>query len=160
MSDSKPLNTPISYRSSLSRHDGDTLPKPFLYRSIIGALQYLVLTQLELAFGFNRACQFMQSPTTTHWSAVKIILRYLHHIPHHGLFIRPTSSLDISAFSNSNWDGCLDDHRSTTDYYIFLGDNLISWNSKKQQVVTRYSPELIWLQSLLRELYIFPLQPP
>ncbi|XP_047306237.1 uncharacterized mitochondrial protein AtMg00810-like [Impatiens glandulifera] len=131
MSDSKPLNTPISSRSSLSRHDGDTLPKLFLYRNIIGAHQYLVLTRLELAFGFNRACQFMQSPTTTHWSTIKRILRYLRNIPYHGLLIRPTYSLDISAFSYSNWDGCPDDHRSTTDYCIFLGDNLISWTSKK-----------------------------
>ncbi|XP_047309735.1 uncharacterized mitochondrial protein AtMg00810-like [Impatiens glandulifera] len=172
MSDSKPFNTPISSGSSLFRHDGDTLPQPFLYCNIIGALQYLVHTQLELAFGFNRACHFMQSPTTTHWSAIKRILRYLRHTPHHGLLIRPLSSLDISAFSNSNWAGFPDDHRSTTGYCIFLGDNLISWNSKKQQVVTRSSTEseyralthvtaeLIWLQSLLRELCISPLQPP
>ncbi|XP_047340288.1 uncharacterized mitochondrial protein AtMg00810-like [Impatiens glandulifera] len=96
MIDSKPLNTQISSRSSLSRHDVDTLPEPFLYRNIIGALQYLMHTRPELAFAINCACQLMQSPTTTHWSTVK------------------------------RTAGCLDDCRSTTGYCIFLSDNLIS----------------------------------
>ncbi|XP_047309768.1 uncharacterized mitochondrial protein AtMg00810-like [Impatiens glandulifera] len=126
MSESKPLNTPISYGSSLFRHDGDTLPEPILYGNIIGALQYLVHTRLELAFGFNRACQFIQSPTTTHWSIVKRLLRYLRHTPHHELLFHQTSSLDISSFTNFNWTGCPDDHRSTTGYCIFLGVNVIS----------------------------------
>ncbi|XP_047342791.1 uncharacterized mitochondrial protein AtMg00810-like [Impatiens glandulifera] len=171
MSESKPLNTPFSSGSSLSRHDGDTLPEPFLYRSIVGALQYLTHTRPEIAFAVNRVCQFMQSPTTTHWTVVKRILRYLRHTPRHGLLIRPSSSLDIYAFSDSDWAGCPDDRRSTTGYCIFLSDNLISWNSKKQQVVARSSTEseyrtlthataeLIWLQSLLRKLCISPLQP-
>ncbi|XP_047320766.1 uncharacterized mitochondrial protein AtMg00810-like [Impatiens glandulifera] len=172
MSDSKPLHTPISSGSSLSRHDGDILPDPFLYRSTVGALQYLTNTRPDISFAVNRACQFMQSPTTTHWTAVKRILRYLRNTSHHGLLIRPSSSIELSAFSDSDWAGCPDDRRSTTGYCIFLGDNIISWNSKKQQVVARSSTEseyralahataeLIWLQSLLQELRVSLIQPP
>ncbi|XP_047342737.1 uncharacterized mitochondrial protein AtMg00810-like [Impatiens glandulifera] len=66
MLQAKPLHTPVSAASSLSKHDGDPLSDPFLYRSIVGALQYLTLTRLELAFAVNRACQFMQTPTSSH----------------------------------------------------------------------------------------------
>ncbi|XP_047309754.1 uncharacterized mitochondrial protein AtMg00810-like [Impatiens glandulifera] len=115
MSDSKPLNTPISFESSLSRHDGNTLFESFLYRNIVGALQYLMHTRPELAFVVNGVCQYMQSPTTTNWPVEKRILYYLCHTHHHGLLICPSSYLDLSTFYNSKSVGCPDDRRSTTD---------------------------------------------
>lgn len=44
---------------------------PSLYRTIIGALQYLTFTQLNLTFPVNKVCQFMYNPVGTHWNAVK-----------------------------------------------------------------------------------------
>ncbi|XP_047335705.1 uncharacterized mitochondrial protein AtMg00810-like [Impatiens glandulifera] len=166
MIQAKPLHTPVSAGSSLSKHDGDPLSDPFLYRSIVGALQYLTLTRPELAFAVNRACQFMQTPTSSHWGAVKRILRYLRHTPRHGIFLRPNSQFTLVAYSDADWAGCPNDRRSTTGFCIFLGDNLVSWNSKKQQVVARSSTEseyralayttadLCWIQSLLSELRV------
>ena len=36
------------------------------YRSVIGALQYLSLTRLDISFCVNRVCQFMSSLTSIH----------------------------------------------------------------------------------------------
>jgi hypothetical protein len=35
------------------------------YRSLVGGLQYLTLTQPDIAFAVNKVCQYLHSPTTT-----------------------------------------------------------------------------------------------
>ena len=47
----------------------------------------------------------------------------------------------IEYFSDANWAGCKEDRRSTSGYCVFVGGNLVSWKSKKQNVVSRSSAE-------------------
>ena len=77
MLDSKPTTTLRLLGQTLSHFDNEPLSDATLYRSTIGALQYLTLTRPGTSFVVNKACQFMAIPTTTHWLAVKRILQYL-----------------------------------------------------------------------------------
>jgi hypothetical protein len=59
---------------TLSKFDGEKLLEPQLFRSILGALQYVTITRPDISFAVNRVSQFMHTPTMTHWVAVKQIL--------------------------------------------------------------------------------------
>jgi hypothetical protein len=166
--DCKPVSTPLCTSEKLSLHEGDLLgPEDAThYRSIVGALQYLTLTRPDIAFPVNKVCQFLHAPTTVHWTAVKRILRYLKSCTNLGLKICKSSSMLVNGYSDADWAGCLDDRRSTGGFAIYLGNNLVSWNAKKQATVSRSSTEaeykalanataeIMWVQSLLRELQV------
>lgn len=136
------------------------------YRSVVGALQYLTLTRPDIAFAVNKVCQYLHAPTTTHWSAVKRILRYVKGTIALGHKIKRSSSMLVSAFSDADWAGCADDRRSTGGFAVFLGNNLISWSARKQPTVSRSSTEaeykalanaaaeMIWVQKILTELQV------
>ncbi|KAE8669454.1 WAT1-related protein [Hibiscus syriacus] len=130
------------------------------------ALQYVVITRPDIAFAVNRVCQFMQSPCDIHLQAVKRILRYLQATVDFGLRFLASSRLSLTGFADANWGSDADDRRSTSGYCIYFAGNLVSWGSRKQQVVARSTAEaeyrsvacaaaeMAWLESLLRELRV------
>jgi histone deacetylase 1/2 len=143
MDNCKPVDTPMSSVEKLSIHTGEKLGPvdATRYRSIVGALQYLTLTRPDISFSVNKVCQFLHAPTTSHWSAVKRIMRYIQGTINLGLKLVKSNSLMVSAFSGADWAWCIDDRRSTGGFAVYLGENLISWTARKQATVSRSSTE-------------------
>ncbi|XP_031124275.1 uncharacterized protein LOC116026989 [Ipomoea triloba] len=133
-----------SYSYCLSRVDvGTAIPyaDPTQYRSLAGALQYLMVTRPDLSFAVNKLCQHMRAPTTEHWGMLKRVLRYMKGTLHFGLCICRSSSIDIHAFSDYDWAGDPGDRKSTSGFAVFIGRNLVSWVCRKQRTVARSSTE-------------------
>jgi hypothetical protein len=172
MSMCKQVNTPPSTSEKLSTYIGTPLgPEDATrYRSIDGALQYLMLTRLDLTFVVNKVYQYLHAPIDAYWAAVKRILRYLQGSVNLGLKIVKNNSLLVSAFNDADWTCCIDDMRSTGGYAIFLGNNLVSWSARKQPTGSRSSTEakykaianvttkVMWIQTLLYEIAISSLK--
>nr|GEZ59298.1 ribonuclease H-like domain-containing protein [Tanacetum cinerariifolium] len=45
------------------------------------------------------------------------------------------------AYSDADWAGCPTTRQSTSGYCVFLGNNLLSWSSKRQPTLSRSSAE-------------------
>lgn len=54
----------------------------------------------DICFAIHKFSQYVQSPTSLHWNACKILLRYLKGILDHGLQIRSSMKLVIHGLSN------------------------------------------------------------
>ncbi|GJZ09572.1 uncharacterized mitochondrial protein-like protein [Tanacetum coccineum] len=79
-------------------------------------------------------------------------------------FFPSTSALDVHAYCDSDWAGDVVSRKLTTGFCIFLGDSPISWKSKKQDVLSKYSTEveyramivttteIVWLSWLLADM--------
>ena len=108
----------------------------------------------------------MHTPTTSHLEAAKRVLHYVRGTLHFGIHFAP-GPLTFSAFSDADWAGDPTDRKSTIGMVIFLGSSPISWSSKKQSTVSRFSTEaeyhalastaaeLAWLRTLFKDLKLF-----
>ncbi|KAF5481752.1 hypothetical protein F2P56_002381 [Juglans regia] len=159
----KPINTPMELNHKLSHLAADPLIDITGYRRLVGRLIYLSITRLDITYSVNILSQFMDCPSQIHQQAAHLVLRYLKGSIGQGLLYSSKSAPFLRAFSDSNWAACPETRRSTTGFYIFLGDSLISWKSKKQTTISRSSAEteyralantsceIIWLKNLLQD---------
>ncbi|KAK9069506.1 hypothetical protein SSX86_011410 [Deinandra increscens subsp. villosa] len=166
MSSCKPSTTPVDTSSKLSATDGPLLADGSLYRSLAGALQYLTFTRPDITYAVQQVCLFMHAPREPHFQFMKRILRYLQGTLDFGIRLTPSSATSLTAYSDADWGGCLDSRRSTSGYCVFMGNNLLSWSSKRQNTISRSSAEaeyraianavaeVSWLRNLLLELHV------
>ena len=84
---------------------------------------------------------------------------------------KSSGNLQIECYTDADWAGSLDDRRSTSGYCTFVGGNIVTWRSKKQNVVARSTAEaeframahgvceVLWLKIILMELGLFQARP-
>ncbi|GKA61107.1 ribonuclease H-like domain-containing protein [Tanacetum coccineum] len=135
-----PCRTPVDTDSKLSA-DGDPVSDPTLYRSLAGALQYLTFTRPDISYAVQQVCLYMHDPREPHFSALKRILRYIRGTMPYGLQLFSSTTSSLVAYSDADWAGCPTTRRSTSGYCVFLGNNLLSWSSKRQVTLSRSSAE-------------------
>ena len=77
MLDCKLIDTPMDPNVKLVIGKGEPLQDPERYRRLVGKLNYLIITRLDISFPLNVVSQFLQSPCDSHLDAVVHILCYV-----------------------------------------------------------------------------------
>ena len=98
-------------------------------------------------------------------NVVMCILRYLKSTLEKGILLKKNADCQsIDAYTDADWAGAIDGRQSTSGHFTFVGGNLVTWRSKKQNVIACSSAEVefrgmtvelceaLWLRILLQDL--------
>ncbi|GJU75710.1 retrovirus-related pol polyprotein from transposon TNT 1-94 [Tanacetum coccineum] len=132
LEDSKPMKTPISTETKLTKDvEGESVDNT-KYRGMIGSLLYLTASRPDIMFSVFLCARFQEDPKTSHLEAVKRIFRYVKGTMHLGLWYPKGSGIETIVYADSDHAGDYVDRKSTSGICTFMGCCLTSWFSKKQ----------------------------
>ena len=105
------------------------------FQGLVGKLIYLTHTRPFVSFVVSKVSQFLSNPSKGHMEVVYRILRYLKKDPERGLMFKKTLNCSLEIYTNVDWVGSTIDRKSRSSYCSYVWGNLVTWRSKKQQVV-------------------------
>ena len=118
------------------------------YRRIVGQLLWLSSIRPDIQYAVKELSRGLTSPTEDHQAKVKMLLRYLAGSKACVLTLRPRvklrpemSSLDVVAYVDSDWAGCVQTRKSTSGVSVFFNGCLIASQSRTQQTIATSSGE-------------------
>ncbi|GJS29457.1 ribonuclease H-like domain-containing protein [Tanacetum coccineum] len=159
-----PSRTPVDTDSKLGQDDV-LVQDSTLYRSLAWGLQYLTFTRPNLSYAVQQICLYMHDPREPRFAALKRIMRYVQGTLDLGLHLYASATTSLVGYTDADWTGCPSTRRSTSGYCVFLGDNLLSWSTKRQHTISHSTAEAVyrgvanvvaetaWIRNLLRELH-------
>nr|GEY43912.1 hypothetical protein [Tanacetum cinerariifolium] len=140
-SEVKTASTPMETQKSLLKNKDGEEVDIHIYRSMIGSLIYLTSSMPDIMFAVCACARYQVNHKVSHLHAVKRIFRYLKVQPKLGLWYPKDSLFDLMAYTDSDYARASLDRISTTGGCQFFGCRLISWQCKKQTMVSNYTTE-------------------
>ncbi|KAH9084296.1 hypothetical protein LEN26_020917 [Aphanomyces euteiches] len=141
----------------------DNLP----YRSLTGALQYLVsATRPDIAFAVRFLSSHNHDYNASHWKMAKRVLKYLKGTRELGITYNGQASAKPQVYSDADFANDKLDSKSITGSIIIMAEGAITYMSRKQSLVGQSTTEvefiaaaesaknLIWLHELLQEMKV------
>ena len=101
--------------------DGTKEVNGTLYRQLVGSLNYLTTTRLDIDYAVSILSQFMAKPHESHWINAKRVLIYLKGTINFGIEYNNNCNVELTTNSDSNWAINLDDRKSTARYVFNIG---------------------------------------
>lgn len=97
---------------------------------MIASLLYATSTRPDMMQAVVYVARFQSTPKYTHVHAVKRIFKYLKGTMDYGLWYPKGNDFTLTAYTNADSGGSVDDRKSTSGGAFFLGGCLVSWLSK------------------------------
>jgi len=135
LKDCKEMNTPMHPTCTLSKEETGSKVDQKLFRGMICSLLYLTTSRPYILFSVCLCARFQSSPRESHLTTVKSIFKYLKGTTNHGLLYRKSLDYKLVGFCEADYVSDKIERKSISGNYQFLGDNLISWASKRQATI-------------------------
>ena len=114
-----------------------------LYQEIVGSLIYVMsCTRPDICYIVSKLSQYMHKPTNAHLQLAKNVLKYLKATIDYSLTFTKSDNFSLVGYCDSDW-GSSSDRKSISGQCFQMNKNgpLISWRSKKQNIVALSSCE-------------------
>ncbi|GJR97016.1 retrovirus-related pol polyprotein from transposon TNT 1-94 [Tanacetum coccineum] len=121
LEDSKPMKTPMSSDTKLTKDEECESVDSTKYRGMIGSLLYLMSSRPDIMFSVCLCARFQEAPKTSHLEAVKRIFRYIKGTTQLGLCYPKGNDIETVVYADSNHAGDYVDRKSTSAEYVSAG---------------------------------------
>jgi hypothetical protein len=145
MEDSSPVSTPMVVGCKLSKNDISPNVDQRAYRSMIGSLLYITSSRPSIMQAVGMVGHYQLAPKQSHLVFVTRIFKYLKGTMTYGLWYPRNQNFQLTAYSNANWENCVDERKSTNGGAFFLGDSLVAWISKKKGSISLSTTEVEYI---------------
>nr|GEV49747.1 copia protein [Tanacetum cinerariifolium] len=105
LEDSKPIKTPMSSETKLTRDEDGESVDDTRYLGIIGSLLYLMASRLDIMFSVSLCARFQEAPKTSHLEAGKRIFRYIKGTTQLGLWYPKGTGVETIVYTDSDHAG-------------------------------------------------------
>ena len=123
------VRTPMSLNVKLTI---DLLGKSIdssLYKSMIDSLLYLTASRPDISYNVGVCARYHANPKESHMIALKRVIKYVKTTADFGVWYSKDTNDVLAGYSDADWTGNADD--STSGGCFYVGNNLVSWMSKK-----------------------------
>jgi hypothetical protein len=151
-SDCKPSPTPYDPSLKLRKNRGKGIDE-LRYSQIMGSLMYLAgATRPDISFATRKLSRFTSNPRNAHRCALEHVMRYLRGTTTYGLHYTRYPDV-LEGYSDTNWISDANEIKATSGYIFTIGGGAVSWRSRKQTILTKYTmeAELVALEMVTSE---------
>ena len=123
---------------------------------------FLTASKLDITFVVGVCAKYQAELKMSHSTQVKRILEYINSTSDYGILYSHSENSMLIGYCDADWAGSVDDRISTSGGCFFLGNNLISWFSKKHNFVSLSTAEaeyiaagnscsqVVWMKQILK----------
>ena len=98
----KSCQSPMTQSLHLTR-EGELFEDPERYKRLVGKLNYLTVTRLDITYSVIVVSQYMSSSTVDHWAVVEQILCHLKGVSRHGILYSNHGQNRLECFTDADW---------------------------------------------------------
>ena len=125
MDKSKEATSPMATNCYLSADEKGKSINQTKYKGIIGSLHYLTASRLDIMFGVCMCAHYQSSPKESHFSAVKMIMKYLKGTLDDYLWYHKGVDIFPVGYSDSDFTKCKLDRKITSSTCHLSGNGIV-----------------------------------